>query len=91
MLRASPDEVKEAIEYAQTLREQGKDQHHLVKVLLDYHERLGPLLKVFHASQRYLHSGLAEHEHTLLLKTLEETHRSEAQREHQDHTDLSLG
>ncbi len=90
MLKASPNEIKEAIDFARQLREQGKDQHHLVKVLLDYHERLGYLLKVFHASQRYLHSGLEEHEHTVLLQILEETHRSEAQREHRDHTDLGL-
>jgi len=90
MLKASADEVKEAIDFALMLRERGKDQHHVVKVLLDYHEQLGHLLKVFHATERFLHAGLAEHEHSVLLKTLEQVHRSEAHRAHADHTELGL-
>lgn len=87
MLKATPAEITEALDFALKQRELGHDAHHVIKVLLDYHERLRYLLPVFTAAEHYLHSGLAEREHTLLLKALEQARSMEA---HREHTDISL-
>lgn len=90
MQKATPEEIKEALQFAQQARVQGQDPHHLIKVLLDFSERLSHLVPVFHAAERYLHSGQAENEHIKLIKALEHARREEAHRAHQDVTDLGL-
>lgn len=90
MQKVTPEEIKDALQFAQQIRAQGHDPHHVIKVLLDFSERLALLVPVFHAAERYLHSGQAESEHIKLLKALEHARREEAARTHQDITDLGL-
>jgi len=78
MSKATAEEIKQAIDFARKLREQGQDQHHLVKVLLDYHEQLHYLQPVVVATERYLHSGLSEQEHAMLLRAMEAMRQAQA-------------
>jgi hypothetical protein len=90
MLKATPAEVTEALNFALKQRELGHDSHHVIKVLLDYHERLRYLLPVFTAVEHYLRSGQAENEHTILVKALEQARNMEAHRAHTDSGMLGL-
>ena len=85
MSKATAEEIKQAIDFAHKLRAQGQDQHHLVKVLLDYHEQLRYLQPVVTATERYLHSGLSEQEHAVLLRAMEAMRQAQAK-----HTSPSL-
>jgi hypothetical protein len=71
MLKPTDDELREALAEAERMREQGADPHHVAKVLqyLDHHTR--SLEKVFQAAKHYIHSGLAEREHSILENAIE--------------------
>ena len=90
MPKASAEEIKEAMDFARKQHEQGHDQHHIIKVLLDYHAQLSYLQPVVHAVERYLHSGLSEHEYALLLRTIEAMHQAQAKRSAQENPPLGL-
>jgi hypothetical protein len=70
------EEFEEALAEAARMREQGEDQHHVAKALLSLNYRLHALEKVREAAQHFLHSGLAPHEHTELLKAIEAADRA---------------
>ncbi len=84
------EQIKEAMEFAQKLRAHDQDQHHLVKVLLDFHDQISYLQPVVHAAERYLHSGLGEQEHTLLLRALDAMRNAQAKRSIQEPPRLGL-
>lgn len=77
MSKPTEDELKQALNKAIEMREQGQDPDFLAKALLNHHYRNRYLEEVMRAAEHYLHSGLAEREHTVLLRALDKARRSE--------------
>lgn len=90
MSKPSEQELLMALDHAKYLRESGQDTHFLAKSFLNSHYQLGYLQDVFHAVERYLHSGMSETEHSHLIKTVEKARRLNDYSSHQQHTDLGL-
>lgn len=91
MSKPSEAEVKQALAKAVEMREQDRDPDFVAKTLLNHHYRLGYLEEVMHAVQHYLHSGLAEREHTRLLRTLDKARRCEERTARIEPHELGLG
>jgi len=64
-------ELGAALKEAQRMREQGEDPHHVAKALLNLNYQSSFLRGVLQAAENYLNSGMAEREHTQLLKAIE--------------------
>ena len=77
MGKPTEEELKQALAEVSRMREQGDDPHFVAKTLLNTHYRCKLLEKVLQAAERYLHSGQAVHEHTLLVRVINEYHAKE--------------
>ena len=77
MGKPTEDELKQALAEVSRMREQGDDPHFVAKSLLNIHYRFNLLEKVLQAAERYLHSGQAVHEHTVLVKAINDYHSKE--------------
>lgn len=66
----SKAEMEQALAEAIRMREQGHDEHHLAKVLLNLNYRFHLMEDAISAAKHFLHSGLAPHEHALLVKAI---------------------
>lgn len=77
MGKPTEDELKKALEEVSRMREQGDDPHFVAKSLLNIYYRFHLLEKVLHATELYLHSGHAAHEHSILIKAINEYHAKE--------------
>lgn len=77
MGKPTEEELKQALEEVSRMREQGDDPHFVAKSLLNIYYRFKLLEKVLQATERYLHSGQAVHEHTLLVRAINEYHAKE--------------
>lgn len=64
------EELEQALAEAARMREQGEDEHHVAKALLNLHYRAQLMQKAVDAARHYLHSGLAPHEHAELVKAI---------------------
>jgi len=79
MSKPSDEELKTALRRAMIMKEQSDDPDFLAKSLLNHHYRLGYLLDVLQAADRYLNHGMAEHEHTNLLRLINKANTAEDQ------------
>ncbi len=77
MGKPTEEELKQALAEVSRMREQGDDPHFVAKSLLNLHYRFKLLEKVLQATERYLHSGQAVHEHTVLVKAINDYHSKE--------------
>ena len=77
MSRPTEEELEKALSTAGHMRETGDDPHFLAKALLNCHYRNGYLQDVLHAAEEYIRSGLAEREHTRLVKAIEKARAAE--------------
>ncbi|MFM7272782.1 MAG: hypothetical protein ACKO4A_02865 [Gammaproteobacteria bacterium] len=66
----SKAETEQALAEAIRMREQGQDEHHLAKVLLNLNYRFHLMEDAIAAAKHFLHSGLAPHEHARLVKAI---------------------
>ena len=71
MSKPTPEEMHSALTEAARLREQGKDDFHLGKVLLNLNYRIRFLEDVLDKADLYLHSGEGAVEHSDLVKSIE--------------------
>lgn len=71
MGKPTQEEFEAALSEAKRMREQGEDAQHLAKAFLNlnYHSELPR--NVLHAAEIHLQSGMAEREHTQLVKAIE--------------------
>lgn len=83
MGKPTKEELHEALETAAQMREQGDDPHYVAKALLNLNYHMTHLEKVLHAAELYLR-GMGEHEHTVLVKAIENVHRENAHTEGRD-------
>ena len=90
MSKPTKEELDRALVVAKMMRESGNDPDFVAKSLLSHNYRLGYLEAVYEAVEHYLHSGLAEREHTVLLRTLEKARGSEERTSGGEHTELGL-
>ena len=65
------EELEAALHEARRMREQREDPHHVAKALLNFHYRYQLMEKVVDAARHYMHSGLAPHEHAVLVRAIE--------------------
>ena len=72
MGKPTEEEFAQALAEAKRMREQGEDAHCVAKALLNLNYRNESLVRVLHAAEAYLHSGLAETEHTQLIRAIEQ-------------------
>lgn len=86
----TPQELETALREAARMREQGVDEHYLAKAILNLHYRCGLLEKVLHAAENYLQSGMAEGEHTRLVKAIEQARAADDLGTHREHQTLGL-
>jgi hypothetical protein len=71
MGKPTDQELETALTEAKRLRESGEDSRFLGKALLNCHYQHSCLLDVLHAAERYFHSGMAEQEHSRLLRAID--------------------
>jgi hypothetical protein len=90
MSKPTEAELNRALEVAAKMRESGNDPDYIAKALLNHHYRLGLLEEINKAVVHYLHSGLAEREHAVLLKTLDKLRKAEERTAGSEHTDIGL-
>jgi hypothetical protein len=90
MGKPTHEELEEALREAKRRREQGEDAHHLGKAVLDLHYQNGFLRGVLRAAENYLHSGMAETEHTQLVKAIEKARLADDVSAHREQSALGL-
>jgi len=79
MSKPTDAELKTALRRAMIMKEQGDDPEFLAKSLLNHHYRIGFLLDVLFAADRYLNHGMADNEHTKLIRLIEKAKAAEDQ------------
>jgi hypothetical protein len=79
-----------ALTEAKRLRESGEDAHFLGKTLLNCHYQNQFLLDVLHAAEHYLHSGMAESEHTRLLRAIDKARQADDRSAHREAETVGL-
>ena len=90
MGKPTATELEAALSEAKRLRESGEDKHWLGKALLNCHYQTGFLLEVLHAAEDYLHSGLAEREHTRLQLAIEKARKIDDRSAHRSRETIGL-
>lgn len=65
------EELEAALKEARRMREHREDPHHVAKALLNFHYRYQLMEKVVDAARHFMHSGLAPHEHAVLVRAIE--------------------
>jgi hypothetical protein len=90
MSKPTEQELKQALNAAGRMRETGNDPDFIAKALLNCHYLNGYLLEVMHAAEEYIRSGLAEREHTRLLKAIEKGRAADDRSARVERPDLGL-
>lgn len=84
----SEEELKQALEFAGKMREQGEDPKFIAKSLLNHHYRLKKMEKVVETVKLYLRSGQSTMEHAKLVRALEQYDRADNESTH--HSSVGL-
>ena len=90
MGKPSENELAAALNEAKRMREQDDDPHFVAKVLLNLNYMHGCLMEVLHAAENYVNSGMAEQEHTLLLKAIDKARNADDRGGHREPPTLGL-
>lgn len=90
MGKPTEQELETALAEAKRLREAGADSHFLAKALLNCHYQNSFLLDVLHAAEHYLRSGMAEAEHTRLLRAIDTAHQAADRSAHRQQEIIGL-
>ena len=90
MGKPTEEELGAALKEAQRMREQGEDPHHVAKALLNLNYQGSCLGGVLQAAENYLNSGMAEREHTLLVRAIEKAREVDDLGGHRERPALGL-
>lgn len=90
MSKPTDEELKIALRKAIDMKEHNDDPDFLAKALLNHHYRLNYLMDVLFAADRYLNHGMADHEHSKLLRLIEKAKAAEDQTAKIEHYDFGL-
>lgn len=83
-------ELEAALAQASQMREQGNDPHFMAKSLLNMNYRISLLEKVRYYAELYLKTGNGTHEHTMLVKAINNYTRSDNRTAGQGETSFGL-
>ena len=89
MFKPTDQELKDALEEAERIREQG-DELHLAKTMQYLQHRNSHLEKVFQAAMQYMQFGQEEHEHTVLLLAIKAARDQESKDTDEELNDTGL-
>ena len=78
MSKPTEEELETALNTAIQMREKDSDPFFVGKALLSHNYRIKHLEEVLRAADRYLNMGMAEHERTLLLRTIDKAKDAES-------------
>ncbi len=90
MGKPTEQELETALSEAKRLRESGQDTHFLGKALLNCNYRNSILLEVLYAAERYLRSGMAEAEHTRLVRAIDKARQADDRSAHREQETIGL-
>ena len=90
MGKPTEEEFAAALKEAQRMREQGEDPHHVAKALLNLNYQSSFLGGVLQAAENYLNSGMAEREHTVLVRAIEKAREVDDFGRHRERPALGL-
>ena len=90
MGKPTEQELDTALSEAKRLRESGEDTHFLGKALLNCSYQNGILLEVLHAAEHYLRSGMAEAEHTRLVRVIDKARQADDRSAHREQETIGL-
>jgi len=90
MSKPTEQEMATALAEAKRLRESGEDSHFVGKALLNCDYRIRFLQDVLQAAERYLHSGMSEHEHTRLIRAIDQARKIDDYTAHREHETTGL-
>ena len=90
MGKPTEQELERALSEAKRLRESGQDTDFLGKALLNCNYQNSVLLEVLHAAEHYLRSGMAEAEHTRLLRAIDRTRQADDRGAHKEQETIGL-
>jgi hypothetical protein len=90
MSKPTEQQLETALSEAKRMREAGEDSHFLARALLNCHYQNSYLLAVLHAAENYLHSGLAETEHTRLKLAIDKAREVDDRSAFRKHEDIGL-
>jgi hypothetical protein len=90
LAKPNANDLHRALEVARQLAGDDTDEGVLARSFLYFHDRNVGLEDVYEHVENYLNSGMAEHEHTRLLASLEHARAADQNREHADR-DETLG
>ncbi len=77
MGRPTNEELAMALKEAARMREQGEDEYHLAKALLNHDYRLKMYEQLYQTVEHYIRSGQADTEHSKLMKILDKIRSEE--------------
>jgi hypothetical protein len=90
MHKPTEEELNQALEEAERMREADEDPCYLAKSTQYLNRRVNVLEDVFEAANKYIHFGQEEREHAILLKAIQAAKRQEARETDEEEEDLGL-
>ena len=90
MSKPTDNELKIALRRAIEMKERDIDEFFLAKALINHHYRIRYLEDVLSIADRYVNHGMAEHEHTQLLRAIEKAKTAEEKTSGNEHEDFGL-
>ncbi|MGB5465437.1 MAG: hypothetical protein WBM84_05080 [Sedimenticolaceae bacterium] len=88
--RPDDDELEAALDAAERMRAEGKDPHHLAKVLRYLHDRNIALQALLVATDKYLRFGMPEHEISQMRLLVNRLRESELAADDSNNIDSTL-
>ena len=88
MAKPNSDDIHRAVEAARARAGGEPDEASLARCFLYLHDRNLQLEKVYEQIEKYLNSGMAEHEHAQLLVTLEHAREADHRWVHEDQDEI---
>ncbi len=78
MSKPTEEELETALKMAAHMRDKKIDPFFIAKALLSHNYRIKYLEEILHAADRYINRGMAEHEKTHLIRTIEKIKDAES-------------
>ena len=78
MSKPTEEELETALKMAAQMRDEKVDPFFIAKALLSHNYRIKYLEEILHAADRYINRGMAEHEKTHLIRTIEKVKDAES-------------
>jgi hypothetical protein len=88
MAKPNADDIHQAVEAARARVGGDTDEAALARCFLYLHDRNRQLESVYEQIEKYLNSGMAEHEHSQLLVTLEHAREADHRWAHEDQDEI---